>query len=170
MRRLVVIVVMGAISLLVAACTKGGGDGAGGHGAERQVQRDKASNPPKEGIIEVVKAIKLANYTTSTIGNAFDTYRYFDKREWSETRTSNGKIYVGFWGWFNAGTLDAASKKNGIAARGVEAKFVIYPDGIFDLVMISKIEAMTDGKKFAYPLEDKKRIMDAIYASKEISF
>ncbi len=160
MRRVVLVVVMGAVLSLLGACAKDGG--------ERQAQQGNAAS--NEGIVGAIKEKTLADYPTSTIGNAFDTYRYFDKREWKETRSSDGKIYVDFWGWFNTATLDAASVKNGIVARGVAAKFVVYRDGAFNLAMISKIETRADGKMYVYPLADKKSIMDAIYANKEISF
>jgi len=166
MRKLAVVVIMCAASLFFAACSKDGGKGA----SEKSGQQGKAADPGAKGFVDVIKKNKLGGYSNSTIGDALDTYRFFDKREWSESRSTDGKIYVGFWGWLNKGTLDASSAKEGIAARGVEAKFVIYQDGTYALIMLSKIEAMADGKKFAYPLGDKKRIMDAIYSNKEITF
>ena len=170
MRRVLVVLMLGAVSLVAGACSRDGDGGAAGHEAERQAQRDKTSSPPKEGFVEVVKGIKLPGYTTSNIGAAFNNYRYFGSRKWRETRFPDGKIYVDFWGWFNASKFDVALINNGITARGVEVKFVIYPDGAFRVAMISKIESRVGGKISAYPLEDKKSIMDAIYANKEITF
>lgn len=169
-RRVVAILVLGAVSLVAGACSRESGEGAVGHGSERQAQRDETPSSPKEGFVEVVKEIKLPGYTTSNIGDAFNNYRYFGSRKWRETRFPDGKIYIDFWGWFNTSKFDVALINNGITARGVEIKFVIYPDGAFRVAMISKIESRVDGKISAYPLEDKKSIMDAIYANKEITF
>ncbi len=170
MRRVFWVVVMGAALLLVGACSKNDSKVVGVHGANPHGQQDNATDSPELGFADVIKSKKLADYSTSSIGDAFGTYRFFDKREWRETKSSDGKVYVDFWGWFNAAVLDDASTKNGIVARGVEVKFVIYPDGAFNLAMISKIEARTDDKVYVYPLADKKRIMDAIYTNKELAF
>jgi len=170
MRRIVLVVVMGTVLLLAGACDRGDGKRALVNGTNPHGQQDKTADSIEFVFADVIKSKKLADYSTSTIGAAFGTYRYFDKREWKETKSSDGKVYVDFWGWFNTGKLDAASIKNGIVARGIEAKFVIYPDGKFNLAMISKIEARADGQKYAYPLADKKCILDAIYANKVIAF
>jgi len=170
-RILFLVVVLSALSVFAGGCSKGGAEGTGKgitpHGA---TQGEKNPEGSSEGIAGALKGKKLGEYTASTIGEAFGSYSHFDKREWRETAASYGKTYVDFWGWFKPGELDAAATKNGIAARGVEVKFVITPDGEFYVAMISRIESSGDGRKYLYPLPDKKRILDAIYADKEITF
>jgi hypothetical protein len=171
MEKTVLIITMCTLSLLVTACTKGGTDGAGGPKTEqKQAQPVNKADSDKVGIVAAIKGRKLTDFKTLTIGEAFDNYPYFDKRKWKESRTDNGKIYVDFWGWFKDSALDAASKKNGVVARGVEVKFVINPDGDFYLAMISRTETSADGTEHDYPIDDKQGILKAIYANKEITF
>ena len=162
MLRMVAVATLAAMVGLAGGCAR--------QESERQVQQEKAPAAPKEGVVGVIKEMKLAEYPSATIGSALDRYAYFDKREWKESDASNGKIYVDFLGWFKTGTLDAAAAKNGVTARGVAAKFVINSDGTFYLAMVSKVESGADGRITAYPLPDKKGVMDAIYANRQVSF
>jgi hypothetical protein len=159
--------VLGVVSVFAGGCSKGGAEGTG-----KQVSLHAQGQKPdvsSKGLAGALKDKRLGEYTATTIGQAFDSYQHFEKREWRETASSNGKSYVDFWGWFNAGALDAATK-NDIVARGVEVKFVINPDGEFYVAMISRLESFADGRKILHPLADKKSILDAIYANKAISF
>ena len=122
------------------------------------------------GFIEVIKQKTLRAYPSIPIGKAFEGYSYFTKREWKETNTANGKIYIDFTGWFDPKKLDVATKKNGITMQGVGFKFLITKDGSFGLVMVSKLEANTDGKIYSYPLEDVKGILGKIFGNKDIQF
>lgn len=124
----------------------------------------------KKGLSEAIKNKTLPDYPAMTIGKAFDGYSYFSKREWRETFTENGKIYVDFAGWFDAKFLEPRNIKEGISARGIEIKFVINPDGPFFVGMVSRLETKTDGKIYAFPQSDIKGILANIYANKEISF
>jgi hypothetical protein len=153
----------------VAGCNKGGVDGAGPKTSQKQVESDNKPDV-RTGIAAAIRKQKLADYDTATIGDAFDNYRYFEKREWKETVSNNGKIYIDFCGWFKKSVLDAVSVNKGIAARGIDVKFVINADGSFYLAMISKVEIGADGREFGYPQEDKTRILSAIYGNKEMSF
>ena len=161
---------MSAVLSCVAGCNNGGANDAGHKAEQKQAQPDKTSEPAKEGVVAAIRGKTLAGFKTVTIGEAFDTYRYFDKKEWKESRSTNGKIYVDFWGWFKESAIDEASRKNGIVARGVEVKFVVNPEGDFYLAMISRVEKGADGAEHDYPIDDKQSILKAIYGNREITF
>jgi len=120
------------------------------------------------GTVGVIKKIKLAGYPETTVGDAFDRYRYFSKKQWSETKSSYGNLYVDFIGYFPTGWFDFDKKKAGVSANGVEIKFVVYPNGTYGVAMVSKIEARIDGTIMRYPLPDTKAVLDAIYTNKKI--
>lgn len=122
------------------------------------------------GMLAVVKKQYLPEYTAVTVGTAIDKYSFFKKTEWTESRNAKGTFYVDVTGWLDSGTLDSRSIKEGVAVRGVQIKFAIHEDGAFGVAMVSKMEAKTDGKVYAYPLGDPKGILSKIYANKEISF
>lgn len=122
-----------------------------------------------QGTIKVLKENRLAEHSQRSIGDAFDSYQYFDKKEWRETRSEGGKVYIDFSGLKPVGSVFGKTDEN-LAARGIGVKFVIYLNGSFNVAMISKLEVMKDGKINATPLENKKQILDAIYANKEITF
>lgn len=124
----------------------------------------------KKGLAEAIKKKTLPGYPAKTIGKAIEGYSFFTKGEWRETQLGNGKVYIDYAGWFDTKRLDIKNIQNGIAAKGIELKFVITPDGPFFLGMVSRLEAKTSGKVDAYPLEDVKSVLDSIYANKEISF
>jgi hypothetical protein len=139
---------------------------------EGGVKMDPATNNVKRlvGMVGVVQNITLPGYNKMKIGEAFDRYRYFKKREWSETRPENGKYYIIFTGVSPVGWLDLKLKRKGISDKGIEINFYIYPNGTFGVGMVSKIEVGADGKRYSYPVEDSKSIFDAIYANREISY
>ena len=122
----------------------------------------------RKGMIPILKEQKLANYPKITIGKAFDDYEHFRKREWKETPSTNGKVFVDFTGWFENLSFSIADIKNGIRKRGVEVKFAIYPGGEYAVVMISKVVMNSDGAISRSPLDDKKMVLDAIFANKPI--
>ena len=105
-----------------------------------------------------------------TVGKAFDDYSHVTKKEWKETHAANGKIYIDFTGWLEGISLGIDAVKKGISQQGIEVKFVINPDGTLFVGMVSRLEATTDGKVSAHPLENGKAVLDSIYANKEISF
>lgn len=123
-----------------------------------------------QGMAGVIQDVTLPGYKEMKVGEAFGRYRYFKKKVWSEARGANGNYYVDFIGSTPAGWFDFKSRKEGISARGVEVKFVIHSDGVYGVGMVSKIEVKPDGKTYRYPLADTKRILDAIYANRKISF
>jgi hypothetical protein len=122
------------------------------------------------GLAKALKAVTLPNYPSMTFGAAVEKYRYFTKREWKETRSSNGKIYVDFTGWLKNHEFDFSSAKNGISARAVGVKFLVNPDGRYGAVMASRVELKTDGNFYSYPMEDLQGILNKIYENKEIRF
>lgn len=169
MRKVAAVMVMIAVMVITGACSRDGAKSAGKGG--QGVFHDKAAAPATtlQGMIGAVRNQKLMNYTTSTIGQAFDAYRHLEKKEWTETVSPDGKMSVDFIGWSKPGMLDAIFKKDDISARGLRVRFVINPDGAFYVSMISKIETRANGGKSEHSLEDQKRILDAIYANKKIS-
>jgi hypothetical protein len=120
----------------------------------------------ESGLAKALKNAKLANYRSKTIGEAVDGYRYFTKREWKETRTSSGKMYVDFTGWFNKSNFDTSS----VVQRGVGIKFMVRPDGNYAVVMVSKVEIRTDGVVHSDPLPESSPILNKIYGNTEIKF
>lgn len=120
---------------------------------------------PTKTFATVLKDQKLSGYSDVTIGAAFDAYKHFNKKEWKEEKSQNGKIYIDFIGWRDGNSVE--SIKEGVSAKGVAVKFVVTPDGAFYVAMVSKLETRTDGKMSISPLEDKKMILDAIYANKD---
>ncbi len=121
------------------------------------------------GIVEALKKKALDNYPSTTIGAAFEGYKYFAKKEWKETDTQHGKIYIDFIGWLDSKTINPL-KKSDVADRGIDVKFVINPDGTFFVGMISKVEVKTDGKVYATPVEESRQMLELIYANKELVF
>jgi hypothetical protein len=124
----------------------------------------------RKGMIPILKEQKLANYPKVTIGKAFDDYEHFRKREWKETPSNNGKVFVDCTGWFENISFSLSDIKNGIRKRGVEVKFVIYPGGEYAVVMITKLVMDKDGAISRSPLDNTKPVLDAIYANKPISY
>jgi hypothetical protein len=158
------------VGLTLGGCTKSGSEGAEARHAGHQAAPGQVSDATVKGMVDVVQEQKLTGYSGSTVGEAFGAYSFFDKKEWKETRSDNGRFYIDFVGWAKPGMLEAVSSKNGSTVKGVEVKFVINSDGGFYVAMVSKIASGADGKLSAYPLADNKRVMDAIYANKQITF
>ena len=133
------------------------------HGAPVQ------TNPNEEqGLAGALKKAKLAGFPEKTVGAAIDEYRFFSKREWRETRTVSGKIYVDFTGWFKVGFIE--SIKGGVSSRGVGVKFLVNSDGNWGAVMVSRLEQKTDGMMSNQPIEDLNGILKKIYENREIKF
>jgi hypothetical protein len=120
----------------------------------------------ESGLAKVIKNVKLPGHPSKTFGEAVDTYRYFSKKEWKETPSSNGKVYVDFTGWLKKSSLDLSE----ISIQGVGIKFLVKSDGNYAVVMVSKIEIKTDGKMFSEPLSDKSGVLDKLYKDEKIKF
>lgn len=148
-------------------CTKGGSENS----SKNKVAHDRLTSS-KHGklVADVLKEKILKDYPSAPIGRAFDGYGHFKSKEWKEKRSDNGKYFIDFIGWFDPSLLDATAKANNVASRGIDVKFVIYPDGAFGVVMVSKLDLMNDGSIRQQALPDIKAIMDCVYANKKISF
>lgn len=118
------------------------------------------------GLAKVIKNVKLHNYPSKTFGEAADSYRYFSKREWKETRSTNGKVYVDFTGWLKKNSLNFSD----VSMWGVGIKFLVKSDGNYAVVMVSKVKVKTDGKMYSDPLPDISGILDKLYKNVEITF
>lgn len=136
-----------------------------GHGDMRP-----APDGPPVGMAEVVKQQKLIGYPDRSIGEVFGAYRHFDTVNWRETRLAKGTFYIDYQGTKKAPLFDEKNAQKGIVAEGIEVKFAIKPGGAFYVAMVSRAVLGVDGKMTLYPLPDKKKILDAIYANKEIAF
>lgn len=116
------------------------------------------------GLAKVIKNVKLPNFESKTFGEAVDSYRYFAKKEWKETYSSNGKVYVDFTGWLKSSPFDTSS----VSAHGVGIKFIVKSDGSYAVVMVSKVELKTDGYLYSDPLPDISSILKKLYGNIEI--
>lgn len=169
--RIAVVVSMGCVLIAyvgvgVGVCAPGKLKGLEVHGEPEGA----AKGTIRKGMVPILKEQKLASYPNITIGKAFDGYEHFRKREWKETPSTNGKVFVDFTGWFENLSFSIADIKNGIRKRGVEVKFVIYPGGEYAVVMITKLVMDKDGAISRSPLDNTKPVLDAIYANKPISY
>lgn len=124
----------------------------------------------ESGFPKILKGVKLAEFPTSTIGNAIDNYKYFVKKEWKETSSTNGRTYVDFTGWFKGNIFDFSALTGGVSARGVSIKFLVNSNGSYGVVMVSRVEIKTDGMFYSYPLDSMREILKSIYDNKEIKF
>lgn len=155
----------------IGACSKEGGGPNGKPAEAKHSPHNSGGNESADfNLIEIVKGKSFDQNKSITIGNAFDGYKYFSRKEWKQSPASNGKIFIDFVGWYKAGILDAVVSNNRNAVKGVEVKFVITPNGEFYVAMVSKLETGADGKLVAHPMEDPKSFMDTIYTNKEMKF
>ena len=122
------------------------------------------------GMDNSIKRKKLDSYPATTIGEAFNKYRYFTKSDWKVTSLPTHKTYIDFTGLFKKGFFDFITLEKGVAQQGVEIKFVVFEDGRLAVAMISKVQIMADGMVRRYPIADTKSILDKIYSNKEIKF
>jgi len=127
------------------------------HGARGQ------SKP--QNISEILKQKTLPDFPSATIGKAFDSYGFFKKKEWRESR-SGGKIYLDFIGTLDAKILEVL--KTNVTLQSVIFKFVILDDNQFGLVMVSVDNLMKDGTIQTFAITDIKGILARIYANEEI--
>jgi hypothetical protein len=163
MRNIAVLLIMISSLSGMVACIREGG--------EAPKQKQERQNKGEEiGLAGVLKDKSLSGYPTTTIGKAFDGYGYFTRKEWKATQAANGKIFIDFIGWFDSKSLDARAKQDKVYARGISVKFCIYPDGSFNVVMVTKLDAKSDGTFYQGHLPDSKEIFDRIYGNKEIRF
>lgn len=116
------------------------------------------------GLAKTIKNVKLPNYQSKTFGEAIGSYHYFSKKEWKETHSLNGSVYVDFTGWLKSSPFDTSS----VTARGVGIKFLVKSDGNYAVVMVSKVEIRTDGNVYSEPLSDISAVLNKLYSNVEI--
>ena len=167
MRKFFFLTVIISLLVFVGACSRKGADSS----PEQKSVHGAADSGGKErvGYIPVIRDHKLAQYQSATIGDAFDSYRYFEKKEWKERTAADGNTYIDFIGWFDAKTLNENASKDGVTARGIDVMFVIEPNGSYYVFMVSKIERRSDGKEYSDQIQDSAGILASIYANKKIS-
>jgi hypothetical protein len=146
-----------AVAVVVWACAK-----------EEKDTTDKGT--PDVGLVDFIKKQKLADFQATTIGNAFESYRYLTKKEWKEPELVSGHYTVDFVGWFEPAALNSEDTRNGVTGKGLEIKFVVNPDGSFYVFMVSMLEAKSDGNVYRHQQTDGTGILANVYANKRISF
>ncbi len=156
------------VFLFVASCTKEGAESPDKNINNKPPEISSAEQPKDSGLVKVIKAGRLTNYKSKTIGKAFDSYSYLTKKEWKATALKSKHITVDFFGWFKPESLSGKNVKDGITCRGINVKFVIEPNGAYYVFMVSKIESKSDGKIYGYPLQDINGVLASIYANKKI--
>lgn len=141
---------------------------------EPKEPKNEAQNKPAQPeqlspFIGAVTGQTLPDFGKKKIGAVFEGYRYFTSRDWKETRSSSGKVYVDFTGLFEEQPSLAGGK--GVVKNGVQIKFVIdMKSGNFYAAMASKVDVKADGSMAYYPLEDMKKVISLIYANERITF
>jgi hypothetical protein len=127
---------------------------------------------PKRSITDELKKIHLNGYPQKTIGAAFDSYNKVASREWHEALGRDGKYYVDFICWFPSLATSVAAKKAGATKQGLNIKFAIQDDGTAYVTLGMKLAMMPDGNVVTevVPLVDVPKIIDVIYADRELTF
>lgn len=169
MRITILSVLIIALSVGVTACS----DRNAGHSGEKKAGVDPkvsahGANPGEskpQSLIDVLKERTLPDFPSATIGKAFDSYSYFKRKEWQESR-SGGKVYIDFIGTLDDKFLD--SLKTDITLQTVIFKFVILEDGQFGLVMVSVNNLMKNGATQTGAITNVKGVLAKIYANEEI--
>lgn len=160
------IFVMIGVTVLIGACKKGdaGRSSSMIHGPGSE------ANTGDAGIVPVLKNGKLANYQSTTIGKAFDSYAYVAKKEWKSEALKGQQFIIDFIGLLDPETLNDNDRKDGVTSRWIDVTFLINADGSYYVFMVSRIESKADGKTYRYQVGDIAGILDKIYANKKIVF
>lgn len=124
----------------------------------------------EKAVSEAIKKQTLPGFPAMPIGQALDSYSHITAHEWKTVRTDSGKFYIDYIGWLDSKGMDISGLKNGVSRQGIDLKFVVSSDGAFGLVMVSRLEAKSDGMVYSYPLENSRQILEMIYNNKEIRF
>lgn len=162
---------------LVAACTEKPADmpNAGSalktgkfHGGSTQM----SSATRRITVVESLKKNSLNGYPQKTIGQAFDAYSKFTTKEWRESRGKDGKYYVDYFGWLPEQSLAPAVKASGVVKQGLNIKFAIQKDGTTYVTLGTKMSQLAGGQvqSDVIPLSDVDKILNLIYADRELAF
>lgn len=167
MHKYFLLVLVTGMTFFIVACSKEKMDSPDINIVGHSVNKD-VNEPSNVGLVNVIKNGKLVDFQTATIGNAFDAYSYLTKKEWKAATLKSRHVTVDFTGWFGPETLSDKDNKDGIAARGINIKFVIEPNGSYYVFMVSKLEAKADGKIYGSELREGNTVLADIYANKKI--
>ncbi|MDA8104996.1 MAG: hypothetical protein M0Z71_06395 [Nitrospiraceae bacterium] len=154
------------IILIIGACTKWGADAPGKQNSENSVH--SSAEKADVGLVGVLKKKKLANYQSTTIGNAFDSYQYLTKKQWKTASLKSGQTTIDFIGWFGSDALKDEDIKKGVTGKGLDVMFVIEPNGSFYAFMASMIESKSDGKIDRVQQIDTAGVLAKIYGNQKI--
>lgn len=155
------------LTVIVGACVKEGADSPDKGKGEKPEQHSGAETG-NAGIIDFIKRQKLVNFSSTTIGNAFDSYKYAATKEWKATFLKGSYTAVDYIGWSDLSSLNDSDRSNGITGRGFNVTFVIQPDGAFYVYMVSSIESRSDGKLYRTQQYDAAGVLADIYANRKI--
>jgi hypothetical protein len=101
----------------------------------------------------------------------FDSYKYATTKEWRETITSNGIIYVDYVCQLDASSLSDAVKNDGVVQRSLYMKFSIRDNGEAYVALITVIDTLAGGKTKTTNYQGEEvmlKIVKAFYDNKEI--
>lgn len=164
--KVVLSVLLIAGGLVLGACSK--------DGTERQAEQRNAvqaqnggQSASAAGLIGFIKTQKLVNYQSRTIGTAFETYKYFTKKEWREEALKSGQFAVVFLGWVDPRSLNE-SDGTGTAPKGLEVRFIVESNGSFYALMTSVVEKGTDGRIYRSRVLDTTTTLTSIYANEKL--
>ena len=147
------------VLLFSVACVKESAD------KQKSGQQNSAMN---SGIIDFIKLQKLVKFPSTTIGQAFEAYRYASRKEWSVTPQPDRHIAVDFVAWFDPSTLSDSERKDGIVGKGLSVTFMINQDNSFYVSAVSKIATRKDGKVDRSQMTDIADILSKIYANERV--
>ncbi len=162
-RKVILLSVIIGLAFGVGACKQGVTDSP-----DKQKVEEQAADAPNEGLIGVIKKGKLDNYQSTTIGNAFESYKYLINKDW-KMKQEGMHFTVRFLGWVEPGLLNEEDKKRGVTGKGLEVVFVVNPDGSYYVFMASRLETRSDGKIYTALMNDMAGVLSSIYANKKIS-
>lgn len=130
------------------------------------------SAPPKRSAVDALKKNSLNGYPQKTIGEAFDAYSKVATKEWREEQGKDGKYYVDYFGWFPEKALSPSAVAAGVIKQGLNIKFAIQEDGATYVTLGTKLSLLTGGKVQSeiVPLPEVTKILDVIYADRELAF
>lgn len=166
--RFIFVTMIICLTVCLCSCEKKVTDSASNQSVHKSDQHG-TPDTVNAGLVDVIKNGKLVNFQSTTIGKAFDSYRYLTKKEWKASVLPSRHITVEFIGWLEPNTLSEQESKDGVKGKGINVKFVIEPNGSYYLFMVSKIETKSDGKVNGDELKDSAGILSSIYANKKIS-
>lgn len=140
-----------------------------GSGVKTKLETPLSRTP----MADILKLKELKGYPQKTIGEAFNSYSPAASREWREFQAKDGKrYYVDYICWFDDNTVSQSLKGEGVVKRGMNIKFTVQDNGDYYIAMASRLFKKTDGQVLSTIFEggEINKILDAVYANKEISF